>query len=85
LGIGFDALQDILAEEPIDPFGELDELTRTEEPANARALERDFNLLNDSPWRGAQNHHPIGQIQGFLDVMGDEDNCLPRARPQLQQ
>ena len=33
----------------------------------------------------AHHHHPIRQVQGFVDLMGDEEDRLARARPDLEQ
>jgi len=85
LGIGFDALQDILAEELTDTFRELNKLTGAEQSARARAFEWNRDLLNNPPRRGTKYDDAIGEIECLFHVMCYEDNRLSRTGPEFQQ
>src|SRR5262252_4276419 len=54
-------------------------------PSNARARKRDRNRRDDAA--GPRSHHVdlVGEIDCFLDVMGDEQHGLAEVAPELHQ
>jgi hypothetical protein len=48
-------------------------------------FERDRPFLDDSPGPGAECDHPVGQVDGFVDLVGDEQRGLLPLVPDLEQ
>ena len=51
----------------------------------ARPLKIDVDDLRNASRRWLHHHDPVGEQQGFVDVVGDEQQCRPGIGPQVEQ
>ena len=64
---------------------ELDEPRVALDGQRTRALERHVEHALDAAGPRAHHHDPIGQVHRLVDLVRDEQHCLARARPDLEE